>query len=53
MVLQRTGVFWARAAIPNFYMREFLHSEIAQIYGTVNVPADADLANENRMNCAQ
>lgn len=28
----------------NFYMREFLHSEIAQIHGLVNAPNDADLA---------
>ena len=28
----------------NFYMREFLHSEIAQIYGLVNAPDNPDLA---------
>ena len=30
----------------NFYMREFLHSEIAQIYGLVNAPNNPDLAIE-------
>ena len=28
----------------NFYMREFLHSEIAQIHGLVNAPDDVDTA---------
>lgn len=28
----------------NFYMREFLHSEIAQIHGLVNAPNNPDLA---------
>ena len=29
-----------------FYLREFLHSEIAQHFGVVNAPDDADLAIE-------
>lgn len=29
---------------PNFFMREFLHSEIAEIEGIANVPVDPDLA---------
>ncbi len=28
----------------NFFMRDFLHSEIAQIYGIPNIPDDPDLA---------
>jgi hypothetical protein len=37
----------------NFYMREFLHSEIAQIYGLVNAPNDLELAIEaGSMLCA-
>lgn len=31
---------------PNFFMRDFLHSEVAQIEGIANVPVDADLAVE-------
>lgn len=31
----------------NFYMREFLHSEVAQVYGLVNAPDDPDLAIRN------
>jgi hypothetical protein len=30
----------------NFFMREFLHSEIAQYYRLLNVPVDPDLAIE-------
>jgi hypothetical protein len=30
----------------NFFLRDFLHSEIAAIYGIVNVPNDVDLAVE-------
>lgn len=30
----------------NFYMREFLHSEIAQVYGLLNAPNDPQLAIE-------
>ncbi len=29
---------------PNFFMRDFLYSEIAQLEGIANVPVDADLA---------
>ncbi|HHY50442.1 MAG TPA: hypothetical protein GYA10_11910 [Alphaproteobacteria bacterium] len=29
---------------PNFFMRDFLHSEIAVIYGLANIPDDPDLA---------
>lgn len=29
---------------PNFFLRDFLHSEIAAVYGIVNVPDDLDLA---------
>ena len=29
---------------PSFYMREFLHSEIAEIHGISNIPDDPDLA---------
>ncbi len=29
---------------PNFFMRDFLHSEIANYYGLANVPDDPDLA---------
>jgi hypothetical protein len=28
----------------NFFMRDFLHSEIAEIYGIANIPDDPDLA---------
>lgn len=31
---------------PSFYMRDFLHSEIANFYGMPNVPDDPDLAIE-------
>lgn len=31
---------------PNFFMRDFLHSEIAEAYGIANVPDDPDLAIE-------
>src|SRR4051794_38875449 len=31
---------------PNFFMREFPHSEIAQFYGLINVPDDPKLALE-------
>jgi hypothetical protein len=30
----------------SFYMREFLHSEIAQVYGLLNAPNDPELAIE-------
>ena len=29
---------------PNFFMRDFLHSEISQVEGIANIPVDADLA---------
>jgi hypothetical protein len=29
---------------PNFYLRDFLYSEIANFYGIPNIPADPDLA---------
>ena len=29
---------------PNFFMRDFLHSEIASVYGLKNIPDDPDLA---------
>jgi hypothetical protein len=29
---------------PNFFMRDFLHSEIASFYGIANIPDDPDLA---------
>ena len=29
---------------PNFYMRDFLHSEVADFYGIPNIPDDPDLA---------
>ena len=29
---------------PNFFMRDFLHSEIANFYGVPNIPDDPDLA---------
>jgi hypothetical protein len=29
---------------PSFFLRDFLHSEIAQVYGLLNVPDDVDLA---------
>lgn len=29
---------------PSFFMRDFLHSEIAEIYGIPNIPYDPDLA---------
>lgn len=29
---------------PHFFLRDFLHSEIAQVYGLLNVPDDVDLA---------
>jgi hypothetical protein len=29
---------------PNFYLREFLHSEVAQYYGVINAPENTDLA---------
>src|SRR5688572_13946403 len=28
----------------NFFLRDFLHSEIAAVYGIINVPDDLDLA---------
>ena len=31
---------------PNFFMREFLHSEIADLHGIANIPDDPDLAIE-------
>ena len=31
---------------PSFFMRDFLHSEVAQIEGLLNVPVDPDLAIE-------
>ena len=31
---------------PNFYMRDFLHSEVADFYGLSNIPDDPDLAIE-------
>ena len=31
---------------PNFFFRDFLHSEVAEIEGLANVPADPDLAIE-------
>ena len=31
---------------PSFYLRDFLYSEIAQIYGLANVPENPDLAIE-------
>lgn len=31
---------------PNFYFRDFLHSEIAAAFGIVNQPDDLDLAIE-------
>lgn len=31
---------------PNFYMRDFLYSEIANFYGVPNIPEDPDLALE-------
>jgi hypothetical protein len=31
---------------PNFYLREFLHSEVAQHFGVINAPEDVDLAIE-------
>ena len=31
---------------PNFYMRDFLHSEVADYYGLSNIPDDPDLAIE-------
>jgi len=31
---------------PNFFLRDFLHSEVAQIEGITNVPVDPDLAVE-------
>ena len=30
----------------NFFMRDFLHSEVAEIYGIPNIPEDPDLAIE-------
>lgn len=37
----------------NFYMRDFLHSEIASIYGLTNAPDDPDLAIEAGTNLCQ
>lgn len=38
----------------HFYMREFLHSEIANFHGLQNIPGDPDIAIENgRALCAE
>lgn len=29
---------------PHFFLRDFLHSEIAQVFGIINAPEDAELA---------
>ena len=39
---------------PNFFLRDFLHSEIAQVEGITNVPVDPDLLIESGRNlCTQ
>ena len=39
---------------PNFYMRDFLYSEISNIHGISNIPDDPDLAIEaGRMLCTE
>ena len=38
---------------PSFFMRDFLHSEIAQIEGLLNVPIDPDLAVEAGRNLCE
>jgi len=39
---------------PNFYMRDFLYSEVANFYGIPNIPDNPDLAIEaGRQLCEQ
>lgn len=38
---------------PNFFLRDFLHSEIAAAFGIVNQPDDLDLASEAGTNLCQ
>lgn len=48
--MRKPGSMWGLEALgrvrlsPNFYMREFLYSEIADFYGIPNIPDDPDLA---------
>jgi hypothetical protein len=38
---------------PNFFMRDFLHSEIANFYGVPNIPDNPDLAISSGMHLCQ